>query len=105
LSTGALRLRRADSIPPPRDGLRIVALERPSDAPRGWTANIIEHLLLLEHSPAREPRGGWIGEILTLRRDIDRRLSGTLRREPQAPTLGPLRRGAHRPAQEARASW
>jgi hypothetical protein len=26
------------------------------DTLRSWTANIIEHLLLLEHSPAREPR-------------------------------------------------
>ena len=51
------------------------------DSLRSWTANIIEHLLLLEHSPAREPRGGWIGEIVTWRRDIDRRLSGTLRRD------------------------
>ena len=51
------------------------------DALRSWTANIIEHLLLLEHSPAREPRGAWIAEIVTWRRDIDRRLSGTLRRD------------------------
>jgi Domain of unknown function DUF29 len=51
------------------------------DALRSWTANIIEHLLLLEYSPAREPRGGWIGEIVTWRRDIDRRLSSTLRRD------------------------
>jgi phytoene dehydrogenase-like protein len=51
------------------------------DTLRSWTANIIEHLLLLEHSPAREPRAGWIAEIVTWRRDIDRRLSGTLRRD------------------------
>ena len=51
------------------------------DALRSWTANILEHLLLLEHSPAREPRGGWIGKIVTWRRDIDRRLSHTLRRD------------------------
>lgn len=50
------------------------------DTLRSWTANIIEHLLLLEHSPAREPRR-WIAEIVTWRRDIDRRLSGTLRRD------------------------
>jgi Domain of unknown function DUF29 len=51
------------------------------DSLRGWPANIIEHLLLLEHSPAREPRAGWIIEIVTWRRDIDRRLSGALRRD------------------------
>ena len=51
------------------------------DSLRSWAANIIEHLLLLEHSPAREPRGGWITEIVTWRRDIDRRLSGALRRD------------------------
>jgi hypothetical protein len=51
------------------------------DSLRSWAANIIEHLLLLEHSTAREPRGGWIAEIVTWRRDIDRRLSGTLRRD------------------------
>ncbi len=51
------------------------------DSLRGWAANIIEHLLLLEHSPAEEPRAGWIGEIVTWRRDIERRLSGALRRD------------------------
>jgi hypothetical protein len=51
------------------------------DSLRSWTANIIEHLLLLQHSPAREPRAGWIAEIVTWRRDIDRRLSGALRRD------------------------
>jgi hypothetical protein len=28
------------------------------DAVRNWTARVIEHLLLLEHSPAKEPRRG-----------------------------------------------
>jgi hypothetical protein len=51
------------------------------DSLRSWAAAIIEHLLLLEHSPAREPRAGWIAEIVTGRRDIDRRLSGVLRRD------------------------
>jgi hypothetical protein len=51
------------------------------DSLRSWTANVIEHLLLLEHSPARDPRRGWIGEIVNFRREIDRRLSGTLRRD------------------------
>ena len=51
------------------------------DSLRSGTANIIEHLLLLEHSPARDPRRGWIEEIVNFRREIDRRLSGALRRD------------------------
>jgi Domain of unknown function DUF29 len=38
------------------------------NAVRSWTARVIEHLLLTEHSPAQEPRRGWINEIVTLRR-------------------------------------
>lgn len=51
------------------------------DALRSWTAHVVEHLLLLEHSPSSEPRRGWIVEIVNFRRAIDRRLSGTLRRD------------------------
>ena len=48
---------------------------------RSWTRRIIEHLLLLEHSPARDPRRGWIDEIVTFRREVDDHLSATLRRD------------------------
>lgn len=51
------------------------------DSLRSWTANVIEHLLLLEHSPAQEPHRGWMIEIVNFRREIDRRLSGALRRD------------------------
>jgi hypothetical protein len=51
------------------------------NAVRSWTARVIEHLLLLKHSPAQEPRRGWINEIVTLRRDIERRLTPALRRD------------------------
>jgi hypothetical protein len=51
------------------------------DAVRRWTARIIEHLLLLEHSPAQEPRRGWIDEIVNFRSEIERRLSPTLERD------------------------
>jgi Domain of unknown function DUF29 len=61
---------------------------------RSWTARVIEHLLLLEHSPAQEPRRGWINEIVTLRRDIERRLTPVLRRD--------LRRHLQRRYEEAR---
>ena len=40
------------------------------DSVRSWTRRIIEHLLLIEHSPAEEPRRGWIDEIVdTSQRD------------------------------------
>jgi hypothetical protein len=51
------------------------------DSLRSWTAHVLEHLLLLEYSPARDPRRGWIGEVVNFRREIDRRLSGALRRD------------------------
>jgi hypothetical protein len=51
------------------------------DALRSWTTRVIEHLLLLEHSAAREPRRGWVGEIVDFRRDIEERLTKALRRD------------------------
>jgi hypothetical protein len=59
------------------------------NARRTWTQRIIEHLLLLEHSPATDPRPHWIGEIVDFRSDIKRRLTATLRRDlqRQLPTL------------------
>ena len=58
------------------------------DALRSWSARILEHLLLLEHSPAKEARRGWIDEIVNVRSEIERRLTPTLeldlkRRLPQ----------------------
>ena len=51
------------------------------DSLRSWTAHIIQHLLLLEHSPTQEPRRGWTAEVVTFRREIERRLSGALHRD------------------------
>ncbi len=51
------------------------------DSLRSWTARLIEHLLLLEHSPAAEPRRGWIDEVVNFRGDIERRLTRSLRRD------------------------
>jgi Domain of unknown function DUF29 len=51
------------------------------DSLRSWTARIIEHLLLLQHSPAREPRRRWIDEVVNFRGDIERRLTRSLRRD------------------------
>ena len=51
------------------------------DALRSWTARILEHLLLLEHSSSEQPRRGWIDEIVNFRSEIERRLSRTLARD------------------------
>ena len=51
------------------------------DSLRSWTVRIIEHLLLLGHSPAHAPRRGWIDEIVTFRGEIERRLTPTLQRD------------------------
>jgi hypothetical protein len=53
------------------------------DALRSWTRRIIEHLLLLQYSPADEPRGSWIDEVETFRDEIDERLTPSLRRDLQ----------------------
>jgi hypothetical protein len=53
------------------------------DALRSCTRRIIEHLLLLQHSPAREPRHGWIDEVEALRDEIEERLTRSLRRDLQ----------------------
>ena len=53
------------------------------DSLRSWTVRLLEHLLLLQYSPARDPRRGWIAEIVDFRRDIARRLTRTLRRDLQ----------------------
>ncbi len=53
------------------------------DALRSWTRRIIEHLLLLQHSPADEPRRGWADEVDTFRDEIEERLTATLRRDLQ----------------------
>ena len=65
------------------------------DALRSWTARIIEHLLLLQHSRAIDPRRGWIREIVDFRGDIERRLTGALKRDLRS-RLPRLYEGARR---------
>jgi hypothetical protein len=48
---------------------------------RSWARRVIEHLLLLEHSPAQDPRRGWIVEVVNFRREISDHLTETLRRD------------------------
>ncbi len=47
---------------------------------RSLTRRILEHLLLLRWSPAREPRAHWRREVITFRDDIADRLTPSLRR-------------------------
>ena len=49
------------------------------NALRSWTVRILEHLLLLEHSPATEPRRHWTREVLNFRAEIAARVTRTLR--------------------------
>ncbi len=51
------------------------------NALRSWTIRLIEHLLLLEHSPAVAPRRGWQRELMAFRDEIEDRLTPTLRRD------------------------
>ena len=48
---------------------------------RSWVRRIIEHRLLLDHSPATEPRQAWETEIENFRSEIELRLSATLKRD------------------------
>jgi Domain of unknown function DUF29 len=56
---------------------------------RSRIRTIIEHLLKLEHSPTREPRGGWYDTVLAQRSDLLDELTATIRREVE-PTLPDL---------------
>jgi Domain of unknown function DUF29 len=64
---------------------------------RSWTTRIMQHLLLLEHSPARDPRPGWAGEIAEFRNEITERLTKTLERDLRRQ-LARLYAGARRTA-------
>jgi hypothetical protein len=50
---------------------------------------IIEHLLKLEHSPARDPHTGWVETVMTQRSDLEDELTPSIRREvePALPDL------------------
>jgi hypothetical protein len=51
------------------------------NAVRSQIRRIIEHCLKLEHSPAREPRGGWYESIVDARTELEDKLSPSLRRD------------------------
>jgi hypothetical protein len=48
------------------------------DAVRSQLRRIIEHLLKLEHSRARDPRGGWRDSILDARAEIPEKITKTM---------------------------
>jgi hypothetical protein len=46
---------------------------------RSRVRTIIEHLLKLEHSPARDPRAGWVESVMAQRSDLEDELTASLR--------------------------
>jgi hypothetical protein len=46
---------------------------------RSRIRTIIEHLLKLEHSPAPDPRAGWVETVMTQRSDLEDELTASLR--------------------------
>ena len=53
---------------------------------RSRIRTLIEHLLKLEHSPARDPRSGWYDTVIAHRSDLLDEFTATIRREIE-PTL------------------
>ena len=51
------------------------------DAIRSHVRRIIEHLLKLEYSRAKEPRGGWRSSIINARVEIEDKLTRSLHRD------------------------
>ncbi len=68
------------------------------NAVRSQVRRILEHFLRLAHSPAKEPRYGWIGSILDARSVLSDKISPTLREDIEA-SLPRLYRNAHRLAE------
>ena len=56
---------------------------------RSRIRTLIEHLLKLEHSPARDPRSGWYDTVIAQRSDLLDEFTATIRREIE-PTLPDL---------------
>jgi Domain of unknown function DUF29 len=56
---------------------------------------IIEHLLKLEHSPSSNPRRQWMISAIDARGEVERRMTGTIRREVE-PALADRYRRARR---------
>src|SRR5713226_3425199 len=65
------------------------------DAVRSQVRRILEHFLKLEHSPAQDPRAGWIESILDGRSTLGDKISQTLRVDIET-SLSKLYRDARR---------
>ena len=61
------------------------------NALRSWTVRIIEHLLLLEHSPAQEPRRHWTREIIGFRDEIAERITANSPPRSEPPAANAVR--------------
>jgi hypothetical protein len=68
------------------------------NAVRSELRRIVEHLLKLAHSPANDPRYGWMRSIVDARETLEDRVTGTLRRDIES-SLPRLYRGARRQAE------
>ena len=65
------------------------------NAVRSQLERVIEHLLKLEHSPAAEPRAGWMNSVDDARARTEDAMTPTIRRETE-PLLSMLYRRARR---------
>jgi hypothetical protein len=68
------------------------------DAVRSQGRRILEHFLMLAHSPAGDPRFDWMGSIVDARAVLDDKLSATLRHDLEA-SLPRLYRSARKQAE------
>jgi hypothetical protein len=67
------------------------------DVLRSQVRRILDHFLKLAHSPAPDPRYGWMGSIVEARAQLDDKLSATLRQDIEI-SLPRLYRNARRQA-------
>jgi hypothetical protein len=65
------------------------------DAVRSQIRRIIEHLLKLAYSPARQPRFDWMASIAEARASLGDKISPTLRRDVEASFPRLYRDGRH----------
>ena len=66
------------------------------DAVRSQIRRIIEHLLKLAYSPARQPRFDWMASIAEARSTLGDKISPTLRRDAETMLARLYRDGRHR---------
>ena len=63
------------------------------DAVRSQIVRIIEHLLKLQYSPAREPRFDWMASIVDARGQLEDKITTTLQRDAEAALAKLYERG------------